>query len=98
MFYAQVAAVMAGEAAPEAAEPLTLEFALYNAASKILAADRWHRERMVNDHPPGVRDLVCAEVLRLYKVRRDAYLLRKPEPPKVQIEKPQHRPEWDDYI
>lgn len=98
MFYAQVAAVMAGEAPVESAEPRTLEFTIYNCACKVLASARYHREQMISDYPEGVRDLVSAEVMRIYKMRRDAHLARKIATPQVQYEKPAHRPEWDDFV
>lgn len=98
MFYAQVAAVMAGEAPIESAEPRTLEFTIYNRACAILASARYHREQMINDHPEGIREMVSAEVMRVYKMRRDAHLARKVVPPQVQYEKPSHNPDWADYI
>lgn len=98
MFYAQVAAVMAGEAPIESAEPRTLEFTIYNCACKVLASARYHREQMINDYPEGIRKLVSAEVMRLYKMRRDAHLANRGARPQVQIEKPVHNPDWADYV
>ena len=98
MFYAQVAAVMAGEAPVESAEPRTLEFTIYNCACKVLASARYHREQMISDYPEGVRELVSAEVMRVYKLRRDAHLARKIVPPQVQYEKPTHNPDWIDFV
>ncbi len=94
MFYAQLKAVMAGEAPIDSVSASTLSFQIYNAATKILAAERWHREAMINDHPPGIAELVRAEVLRIYAMRRAIH--HKPKP-KVQAEPVKHCAEWENW-
>lgn len=88
---------MAGEAPVESAEPRTLEFTIYNCACKVLASARYHREQMISDYPEGVRELVSAEVMRIYAMRRHNHLATR-KPKQVQYEKPVHRPEWSDFV
>jgi hypothetical protein len=93
MFYAQLKAVMAGEAEVDTVSASTLSFQIYNEAVKVLAAHRVHRVQMMDDLPPAIGDLVRAEVMRLYGLRR-----RIPQaPPKAQAEPTVHRPEWGDW-
>lgn len=93
MFYAQLKALMDGEAPIDSVSATTLSFQIYNAASKVLAADRWHREAMINDRPPAIAELVRAEVLRLYAMRR---AIARPRP-KVQAEPVRHNPEFENW-
>lgn len=94
MFYAQLKAVMAGEAPVESVSASTLSFQIYNEAVKVLAAHKVHRVGMMDDHPPAIGDLIRAEVLRIHALRRQA----PKAPPKVQPEPTVHRPEWNDWI
>lgn len=93
MFYAQLKAVMAGEAPVESVSASTLSFQIYNEAVKVLSALRVHRTGMVDDLPPAIGELVRAEVIRLHGLRR---AIPKPRP-KVQAEPVQHNPEWNDW-
>lgn len=94
MFYAQLERVMRGDAPIESVSQTTLSFQIYREACKVLAAPRHHRTGMCDDLSPQIGDLVRAEVIRLYGMRRKAYRA----PPKVQVEKPVHRPEFENWI
>lgn len=93
MFYAQLEAVMCGEAPPETVSASTLSFQIYREAVKVLAALRVHRVQMMDDLPPAIGDLVRAEVIRIHALRR---MTPKPRP-KVQAEPVRHNPEWNDW-
>lgn len=93
MFYAQLKAVMAGEAPIESVSASTLSFQIYNEAVKVLAAHRCHRVQIMDDMPKAIGDMVREEVLRIHALRR-----AKPQPrPKVQQAPAAHRPEWSDW-
>lgn len=94
MFYARLEAVMKGEAPVDSVSQTTLSFQIYREACKVLCALRVHREQMCADHPPAIAALVRAEVIRLYGMRRTQHMAI----PKVQIEKPVHRPEFENWI
>lgn len=94
MFYAQLEAVMKGEAPVESVSQTTLSFQIYREACKVLNALRHHRAQMCDDLPPEIAKLVRAEVIRLYDIRRAEYRA----PKKVQVEKPVHRPEFENWI
>ena len=98
MFYAQLSAVMAGEAPVDSVSESTLSFQIYKAAEKILASERWHREAMINDYHPQISVLVRAEVFRLYEIRRDAHRALTRPKPKVQAEPVRKDTEWDNWI
>lgn len=95
MFYAQLEAVMAGEAPVDSVSQSTLSFQIYREACKVLGALRVHRAQMCDDYPPAIGALIKAEVIRLYDIRRRAHWAA---PPKVQIEKPVHRPEFENWV
>lgn len=95
MFYSQLEKVMAGEAPVDSVSQTTLSFQIYRKACDILGALRCHRAQMCDELPPAIGDLVRAEVIRLYDIRRKAW--RRP-PPKVQVEKPVHREGFEDWI
>lgn len=93
MFYAQLKAVMDGEASIESVSASTLSFQIYLKAVEVLASHRVHRVQMMDDLPTQIGDLVREEVLRLHAMRR-----KTPRPtPKVQAEPTVHRPEWNDW-
>lgn len=94
MFYAQLEAVMAGEAPIDSVSQTTLSFQIYREACRVLDALRCHRAQMCDDMPKQIGDLVRAEVIRLHGLRR---LTLKPVA-KVQHEKPAHRPEFENWI
>lgn len=94
MFYERLEAVMKGEAPVDSVSQTTLSFQIYREACKVLDALRVHRAQMCDDLPPAIGDLVRAEVIRLYGIRRTAYR----SAPKVQVEKPAHRPEFENWI
>lgn len=94
MFYAQLEAVMKGDEPVDSVSQTTLSFQIYREACKVLNALRVHRAQMCDDLPPAIGDLVRAEVIRLHAMRR---AMPKPAP-KVQHEKPVHRPEFENWI
>lgn len=94
MFYAQLEAVMKGEAPVDSVSQTTLSFQIYREACKVLGAFRHHRAQMCDDYPPAIGDLIRAEVLRLYDMRRKAFRA----PPKVQQAPTVHRPEFENWI
>ena len=94
MFYAQLEKVMQGEAPTESVSQTTLSFQIYREACRVLAAHRHHRAIMCDDMPKQIGDLVRAEVIRIYGIRRQA-----PRAPiKAQVEKPVHTPEFANWI
>lgn len=94
MFYAQLEKVMQGKAPIESVSQTTLSFQIYREACKVLASPRHHRTGMCDDLPAQIGDLVRAEVIRLYGMRRSTHRAT----PKVQVEKPVHRPEFENWI
>lgn len=94
MFYAQLEAVMKGEAPVDSVSQTTLSFQIYREACKVMSALRVHRAQMCDDYPKEIGDLVRAEVIRLYDMRRALYIAPPPPPPP----KPVHRPEFEDWI
>lgn len=94
MFYAQLEAVMKGDAPVDSVSQTTLSFQIYREACKVLNALRHHRAQMCDDYPPAIGVLVRAEVIRLYDIRRKAYRA----PIKAQVEKPVHRPEFENWV
>lgn len=95
MFYAQLKAVMEGKAPIDSVSQSTLSFQIYREACKVLGALRCHREQMCDDLAPGIAELVRAEVIRLYGIRRQAYLAPAKH---VQAEPAVHRPEFENWI
>ena len=92
MFYAQLKAVMAGEAPTKSVSASTLSFQIYNEAVKVLNAHRVHRVQMMDDLPEEIGNMVREEVLRIHAIRR-----QQPQPKKVQSAPVTHAPDWADW-
>lgn len=89
---------MRGDAPVDSVSPSTLSFQIYNAACKILKADRWHRKSMISDYPPVIAELVEKEALRIYSMRRDKWLAGRQPRKQVQQEPVQPTKTWEDYV
>lgn len=92
--YEQLVKVFEGKAPVDSVPATVLEFNIYKKAEAILAERKQFRERLINEYPQPISDLVRDAVLRIHAAGRAKRLQQQRQVEKVRV----HRPEWADWV
>lgn len=91
--YEQLVKVFEGKAPIESVPATVLEFNIYKRSEQILSERRPFRDRLINEYPQPISDLIRDCVLRIHAAGRAKRLGQAQEAEKVKV----HRPEWQDW-